>query len=325
MSFDQNHFEEDLEEDPLEKFFFKKSSKPPEESQTDKNIIFAFTKGDLVTARNLLKENGGIIPEYALYWSVLSGQFNSVKYLVKKGVDIHKIYDFNQNLLDIANISQNNLEIDIFKYLIEKGVKNLRPNSLFYNYEFNKILIENGQPVTWELLMDILLVRDLDTVKLLLKHIPSDFDINQYKDIGGSILINAVNNCDINVIKSFVEHGADVNAHNVFESVVQKGNVDVIKYFIEKGVDINSNDGLVLKWAVYNNNFELLNILLERNVDINSHKDQLLENLVIGEQLEMLKFIIQLSSVQNSVNYQRLQKIAIEENNLEIADYLNNC
>lgn len=297
-----------LEENPLEKILSKEIK-----------ITSALSDGDLITARNLLKTID-TIPDDALYNSVVRNNFHCAKYLVKKGADIHKIYKsfFNDNILYLTYFHKN---FEMFKFFIDKGVENLRSGrEIFGIYEFDKYMIEKGQPVTEDLLMSSF-YHNLEITKLLLNNVSSDFDINSDDSV---ILYTAVDhNYNFELIKLLIDHGADVNGEGIFKYVVYKGNVDIIKLFIEKGVDINSNDGLILKWAINYNNFEILNILINLNVNIEPYKEELLETLVLLEHLEMLKILINLPNIKNSVDYNHLYNIAVEENNTEIVNFLS--
>ena len=92
---------------------------------------------------------------------------------------------------------------------------------------------------------------------------------------------------NIELIKYFIEHGADVNIEykkgfetystkTPFLSICRQNeiNVELIKYFLEHGADINKGNPLLLLCSKKEVNVELIKIFVENGADVNKlHKD----------------------------------------------------
>lgn len=110
-----------------------------------------------------------------------------------------------------------------------------------------------------------------DTEKSI-KLISENADVNYIKESGWmkvNTLISAVNNTNIEIVKSLLEHHADVNWKDGFNTTAliyaaSKGNREIVDLLLKYGADINANDGqgnTVLSAAKESNNKELITFI----------------------------------------------------------------
>ncbi len=112
------------------------------------------------------------------------------------------------------------------------------------------------------------------------KEIPNNYKVS---------LFNAVKSGDINLIKSFVEKGVDVNTRNKYgwtplHWAAFRGKTEVVKLLIEKGADVNTKttkgwwcgfikygkDSTPLYMAVNNGHTEVVKLLIEKGANVNA-------------------------------------------------------
>lgn len=97
-------------------------------------------------------------------------------------------------------------------------------------------------------------------------------------------LYQAVVNNDTTAIKDFVKKGADVNfvkeqgwvKINLLTTAVNKKNADAVKVLLQHGADVNWEDGFnttALMYAASSGNIEIVKLLLNKGADI-KHKDK---------------------------------------------------
>jgi len=105
--------------------------------------------------------------------------------------------------------------------------------------------------------------------KNAIKLISENADVNYVKKLGWAkvnLLITAINNINVEVVKSLLENNADVNWKDGFNSsalmyAASKGNKEIVDLLLKYGADINANDGLgntVLTAAKESKNAELI-------------------------------------------------------------------
>ena len=85
---------------------------------------------------------------------------------------------------------------------------------------------------------------------------------------------------DLEMVKLFMEKGADVNAKNsdggtVLMFAARGGNLEVVKLLLEKGLDVNAKDKggrTVLMFAASTDGgqVEVVKLLLEKGLDVNA-------------------------------------------------------
>ncbi len=98
-------------------------------------------------------------------------------------------------------------------------------------------------------LFEAVTINNKDKVETLIK---KGADANFVKEIGPwvkvSVLITAVNNQNIDIVKLLLGNKADVNWKDGFKTsailyAANKGNIEMVKLLLENGANINDNDG----------------------------------------------------------------------------------
>lgn len=105
-----------------------------------------------------------------------------------------------------------------------------------------------------------------------------------------SVLQFAVMECDVEVVRSLVDNGADVNRRNSVGRTplmyaAMQGRVDNVKLLLEKGADVNAlapNGVTALSLAAYNGRREVVKILKEAGAVINAEATPPIQTLVLG-------------------------------------------
>ncbi len=102
-----------------------------------------------------------------------------------------------------------------------------------------------------------------------IKLISENADVNYVKELGWAkvnILITAINNINLEIVKSLLENNADVNWKDGFNTsalmyAASKGDREIVDLLLKYGADINANDGMgntVLTAAKESKNAELI-------------------------------------------------------------------
>ncbi len=103
------------------------------------------------------------------------------------------------------------------------------------------------------------------------------------KVMANDVIINAARNGDVEVVKTYLKTGGDVNALNPYGGsaimfAARAGNTDVVKLLISAGADLNiqgrSAGTSALIWAAQYESLDIVKLLIEAGADINlvNHK-----------------------------------------------------
>ena len=152
--------------------------------------------------------------------------------------------------LGLYGYLRNDLDLDIVKYLIEKGAnptEGISNAAAKGSLDIVKYLIEVGANPTIGI-SHAIDGKHFNIVKYLVEH---GADLRD-------IYANYPN--DIDIVKYLVEKGANVN--NILPMIVQhdKIDIDIVKYLIEKGADINKAP---LIWYFVHKHYDILKYLIE--------------------------------------------------------------
>ena len=173
--------------------------------------------------------------------AVKGGNYNLVKFLILKGVNMSSTSDINETdrVLFKAVKSKN---IEIVKLLVSYGVK----------------LCDSS--VTEAL-------NSIDIFKFLIEK-----DNNFLK---GKFLVDAIKTRNFDAAKYLIDKGVDISYGNysAYEYAIQIKNYDLVKQFIEKGVDLSIKINEVFDMAIQMNDFHLVNRIInfaeEKNLSLN--------------------------------------------------------
>ncbi len=98
-------------------------------------------------------------------------------------------------------------------------------------------------------------------------------------DVLAASLHEAAENGDVDLVREFIEAGADLNAKNIFgdsplHKAVHKGHLPVVTLLVDSGADIgveNINGGLTpLHLAAYRGHADVVRYLVRMNADVNA-------------------------------------------------------
>lgn len=103
----------------------------------------------------------------------------------------------------------------------------------------------------------------LEGIELSIESVEDDFYALE------SMLIYAVDNNYINIIKYVIANKYLVDDQYILEISSKLNRTEIIKMLIDNGADVNFNGDCVLRNAILHNNVDLINYLIEHNADIN--------------------------------------------------------
>lgn len=141
---------------------------------------------------------------------------------------------------------------------------------------------------------------------------------------------------DIELIKSLIEKGADINKQENYTRCLSiacfKNDIKVVKYLIDKGADVNIEDcygETYLYWEClkYNTNMEIVKCLVENGANINKQNKMYKNSLHIAchrNKTELAKYLVDNGAnvnIQNKAGDSSLH-IAFNQKNIELLKYL---
>lgn len=187
----------------------------------------------------MLLDNGADYMEslnYALWYTVIFGRMDMVKYLVKNGADINNKY------YPLITACRSNY-FDIVKYLVDNGAD--------VNYDNNYASALTGA----------VFKNNIEMVKYLLDK------GTMFNGFDNNILECAIYNKNLDMIKLLFNYG--ISFTNItFCNALSSQNMDIIKFFVENGADIHMDNEYPLKYALETNNAEMVKYLVENGADV---------------------------------------------------------
>lgn len=240
-------------------------------------------------------------------------------YVMKNNIDLNNIHVFmNKEKRDITNY-RNNIDVDIQirvctpifydLYLIEykeEVLKNNR-NDIFDFISNNKSIMI---PVFFKY------AHKYDNQ--LTQRIKCFEDYNKYIIDISKKLINAVRDCNLDMVKQLINDGADINYQyltntNIYNSqtlnilwyACSTNNFEIIKYLVEQGADINYTGNLTNTYqSVIINDLNFVNFkyLVDNGADINTSFDidqlnvgctNLVNRLLYDNKIQHIKYIVE--------------------------------
>jgi len=170
------------------------------------------------------------------------------------GVSIYDIRDNNNNIALHYAIKYKN------KTFIEDLLK----------YESNTLFADNTGNNSFHL---SILSRDIEIIKLILKHSEKTIIINSRTDNGKTPLHYAVNLQEIKIVKLLLENGANIDLqdyeheYNILHYAINFGSKELVEFCLTNNIDINRQDifgNTALHYSVIEGNNEILNMVIEQ-------------------------------------------------------------
>jgi serine/threonine-protein phosphatase 6 regulatory ankyrin repeat subunit B len=187
------------------------------------------------------------------------GQLDSVTFLLKKGADINQIDDQGYGALHAAAAGN---KTDMIDFLLRNGahVDLKRPETK------GKFSVT---PLGWAVMM-----RNVEAADMLMNNNASVLSLDT---LGITLMERAVFNDDLEIIKSLVVHGADINQKDQYfwSPIIYaagNGRTEILKYLVDNGADINvktSSGRNALHFCAVYGQQKSIDILLEAGVNIN--------------------------------------------------------
>lgn len=229
--------------------------------------------------------------------SVKEGNKQNVQELIEKGGNVNYIGYVSSDEKSLLEIAVENNDKEMVSLLIEKGANvnlengGITPLDCTENEEMIALLKSHGaktqediEKVDSEFISS---VRHLDKekIKSLISQVSDiDIDVSDGGESGSlknvTALMFAVQNEEFELVRLFVENGADIDARDSNDATalfwaVFKSNVDIIDYLISKGAYVNetfSRDGDedldLLMLAASLGNIEVVDTLLKNGANV---------------------------------------------------------
>ena len=170
-------------------------------------------------------------------------QFDALKILIQKGVDLRLRNEENLTVTELA-IIQNNVEV--LQYIIENRDRkhdgiNHDPYLSALNFEAFDVF-----DYLWSI----------------------NYPSKAKKEV---ILLTACQKGQLNIVKQFIEDGMSVHVSykndTPLHAAVLSGQIEVVKYLLEQGVDPNPNGYSPLNEAICTGNLELVKLLVDHGAN----------------------------------------------------------
>jgi ankyrin repeat protein len=230
--------------------------------------------------KKIISRDKGLTTNVLVCASLL-GNKNFIKLLIESGADINGQDERGETALTIA-VKNGNTEL--VELLIEKGaeingknkdgetaltiaVRSWSPRAL--------AIIIKRQP---ELNNKTTLTRFTSHIKNIELLIEKGADINSKNMDGETVLMNAIQNGNTELVELLIKNGAEINGKSkdgetALMYAAQNGNTELVARLIKNGAEINgkSKDGeTALMFAIFENHTEIVELLIENGANINA-------------------------------------------------------
>lgn len=120
--------------------------------------------------------------------------------------------------------------------------------------------------------------KDINNIKIIISNYP---ELVNSESLYGSLLQEAVNVENKEIVKILVEKGADINyigglaETSILTDAANNGNLKIVRLLIESGVNLKPNTfaSNALFAAIYNNHIEVAKFLIDNGIDITAKYD----------------------------------------------------
>jgi len=238
------------------------------------------------------------------------------KYFAKAGISYNKDDSEEEQSRKITD-----QVLDIFTSSlpssIGKRIQNGRDEVRDKNIQKIKSLVKNG---------------DTNGVKAMIR---DGFDVNKIIDsfYKSTIIYNAIDANNLELVKFLVENGADLNIqsrHSYSTPLVyacRAKNKKIVEYLINQNIDFSKQRNLLHEILVFDD-LKLIDKCLSKNMNINDKNEKgntpLVWAIYNGNKLETIKYLIKKGADTNilSADNKNILEIAKSNNKKEIYDYL---
>ena len=280
----------------LVKFFVEKGADVHETTKAGENCLhIAARNGHLNLCQTLIDDHGfdkNIADNNgwtALHNSAQSGSYELVKFFVEKGADIYEKTKADENCLHIAarnghlNLCQNLIDDHGFDKNIadNNGVTALLNSAQSGSYELVKFFVEKGADIHEKTKAGYNCLHiaagngHLNLCQTLIDD--HGFDKNIAGKNGWTALLNSVQNGSYELVKFFVEKGADIHektkaGYNCLHIAAGNGHLNLCQTLIDDhGFDKNiadKNGWTALLHSAQSGSYELVTFFVEKGADV---------------------------------------------------------
>ncbi|WP_264686539.1 ankyrin repeat domain-containing protein [Wolbachia endosymbiont (group B) of Rhopobota naevana] len=281
----------------------------------DKGLLTAVQDGDLNKVEGLANRGASLDTKdnndwILLHFAASSNKFDIVKFLLDKNANIKAKDVYGNTPLHVA--AQYDSKLEIVEFLLDKnasGINDVNNNGSTPLH----LAIQGNKPSTVKLLLnkganinakdkdgktplDLAVQEGYTDIVQIIEQVQSDLDKE---------LLTAVQNGDLNKVKSLISRNANVNTRDKYSWTplhwaAYKGHLEVAEFLVKKAADINAADkGPYGKKSIHvaaeNNSKDIIEFFLSKGVSINDTDKQGYTPLHYAAwrgRLEVAKFLI---------------------------------
>lgn len=106
-------------------------------------------------------------------------------------------------------------------------------------------------------------------------------------------LIRSAELGNLNVVKFFIENGANVNYNRTqcLRNASSEGHLKIVEYLIKNGADVHADEEGALKLAVFNGYLEIVKFLIENGADYHIDNNYILRLANEKNHLDIVKYL----------------------------------
>ena len=218
-------------------------------------VLYAAELGPLNVLKFLHRKGANIHQESIMSAIQGAGDYKTVTWLIKKGVDVNHCNEHNFTAVHFAAIKGN---LKVLKLLHKNGANIHQVSS----DGSNAILLASKE------------TGECDTVRWLIEQ---GVDVNHCDDEGSSAVLWAANKGNLHLLKLLNMNGLDVQqvtsdgVNCIMAASIGTGDCETVRWLIEQGVDVNHCDDehfSAVLWAAQVGNLDVLKLLFTEGANI---------------------------------------------------------